>query len=81
METLTDVSYRPMSELYPILVGHSENASMQFLAMYLKGILKNTKEMIVHVDSDYTQSLLKNNHFKWSKINEKYIKHWKNIGH
>ena len=81
METLTDVSYKPMSELYPILVGHSENASMQFLAMYLKGILKNTKEMIVHVDSDYTQSLLKNNHFKWSKINEKYIKHWKNIGH
>ena len=80
METLTDVTYKPMSELYPILINHSENASMQFLAMYLKGILKNTKEMIVHVESDYTQELLKKNGFNWSTIGDEYIKHWEKIG-
>jgi thioester reductase-like protein len=52
MSTLANIKYKPMNELYPILVDHSENASMQFLAMYLKGILNKTKEMIVHVESD-----------------------------
>lgn len=81
METLADVKYKPMSELYPILMNHSENASMQFLAMYLKGILKNTKEMVVHVESDTTQKTLVKNGFKWSKIGDSYIKYWEKIGH
>ena len=45
------------------------------------GILKNTKEMIVHVESDYTQELLEKNGFNWSTIDEKYILNWKQIGH
>ncbi len=80
MDTLVDITYKPMSEIYPILIEHSENASMQFLAMYLKGILNNTEKMVVHVHNEETEQLLEKYGFKWSKIDEKYVEYWKKIG-
>ena len=52
-----------------------DDEEMQFVAMYLTGILKDAEKLIVHVYSEKTAEILENLGFKWGIINKEYIQH------
>ena len=79
MEYITNIACEPIQDLYRQLNELREDEEMQFVAMYLAGIIKDAEKLVVHVHSEKTSELLEQLGFKWGEINEIYVNNWKNF--
>lgn len=79
MEYLTDITCEPLKDLYEKLNDMPGDDEMQFVAMYLAGILQDAEKLVVHVHSDKTAKILEELGYKWGRIDEKYVLNWKKI--
>ena len=79
MRFLVDVTASPILELYSQMNSMQDDSEMQFVSMYLRGILKDAEKMVVHVHFDKTNEKLSSHGFKWGKIDKKYVEYIKNI--
>ena len=75
MEYLTDITSEPLKELYKQLNEMPNDEEMQFVAMYLAGILKDAEKLVVHVHSERTAKLLEELGYKWGTINNEYVRY------
>ena len=75
MEFLIDMKSESLKELHEKLSEKTEDEEMQFVAMYLTGILKDAEKLVVHVRSDNTEKILNELSFKWNRINKEYVEH------
>ena len=75
IEYLIEVEAKPLKELHAQLNEMPDDEEMQFVAMYLTGILKDAEKLIVHVYSEKTAEILENLGFKWGIINKEYAQH------
>ncbi len=73
MEYLTETSSEPLKELHKILSEKQNDEEMQFVAMYLNGILKDAEKLVVRVHSGKTAKILQNLQYKWGTINKEYV--------
>lgn len=73
MKFLVDVTASPILELYNQMQAIQNDSEMQFVSMYLKGILKDAEKMVVHVHSKKTAEKLEKLGFKWGKIDKRYV--------
>lgn len=80
IKMVTNAEAVPIEEMYKILLDNSEDKEMQFVSMYVKGILKDARKMVVHVHYDKTEEKLEKLGFKWGKIDKEYIEKIKQIG-
>ena len=79
MSSLVKINYKSLSSLYEKARSDVSNSDMQFVSMYLTGLLKNPKSLMVKIDYSYTSKVLNKNDFKWHDISDEYIKYWLNI--
>lgn len=75
-----EVQALPIEKLHKILTENSSDKEMQFVLMYVKGILKDAQKMVVHIQYDETAKRLEELGFKWGVINKEYVEKIKNIG-
>lgn len=72
---LTDVKVEGLKEIHKELMENPSDEEMQFLSMYLTGIIKDPARLLVHVHYDKTNKTLSNAGFKWDVIDKNYIKY------
>ena len=60
--------------IYKELQSHPENTEMQFVAMYLSGILEAPDKMAVNITFDRTNKILSEMGYKWNNIDDEYIR-------
>ena len=77
---LTDAETVPIAEMYKILLDNYQDKEMQFVSMYVKGILNDAEKMVVHVHYEKTEKELEELGFKWGKIDKEYVEKIKQIG-
>ena len=70
----SDVRELPMIDIYKELQSHPENTEMQFVAMYLSGILEAPDKMAVNITFDRTNKILSEMGYKWNNIDDEYIR-------
>ena len=80
IKMLTDAKPVPIAEMYKILLDNYQDKEMQFVSMYVKGILKDAEKMVVHVHYEKTEKELEELGFKWGKIDKEYVEKIKQIG-
>ncbi len=80
MKSLENVEETSLMELYNITKSKSDIDYMQFATMYLSGLLKGPENLLVRINYEKTASELNKLGFRWSKIDENYIKYWENLG-
>lgn len=79
MKLLVDVKAIPIKELYREINEVQNDSEMQFVSMYLNGILKDAKKMVVNIDSKKTAEELEKLNFKWGKIDKRYVEFFNKI--
>jgi len=79
MEYLTEITCEPLKELYETLNTMSGDDEMQFVAMYLAGIIQDAEKLVVHVHSNKTAKVLEELGYRWGEIDKKYVEYWKQI--
>ena len=80
IKMLTDAETVPIAEMYKILLDNYQDKEMQFVSMYVKGILNDAEKMVVHVHYEKTEKELEELGFKWGKIDKEYVEKIKQIG-
>lgn len=70
----SDVKELPMIDIYKELQLHPENTEMQFVAMYLSGILEAPDKMAVNITSERTNKVLNDMGYNWNVIDDEYIR-------
>lgn len=73
MNALAKCEEAPIKEIFKELNMNSEDSEMKFVSMYLAGILKDAKKMIVQVNSNRTNAILADLGYTWNQIDNKYI--------
>ena len=76
MEYISDITCEPIKNLYKQLNEMKDDEEMQFVAMYLAGIIKDAEKLVVHVHSEKTNQALDNLGFKWGTIDKAYVCKW-----
>ena len=79
MEYLTEITCEPLKELYETLNTMPGDDEMQFVAMYLAGIIQDAEKLVVHVHSNKTAKVLEELGYRWGEIDKKYVEYWKQI--
>ena len=79
MQNLTEIKCEPLKDLYMQLSNMQNDDEMQFVAMYLAGILKDAERLVVHVHSEKTAKILESLGYAWGEIDKDYIIKWKHI--
>ena len=79
MSALIPTHNEPLSFLYEKARSDVSNPYMQFVSMYLSGLLKNPKGLMVPMDYAYTSKTLAKHGFTWHEISDNYIKYWLDI--
>ncbi len=79
MSSLVKIDYKSLSSLYEKARSDVSNSDMQFVSMYLTGLLKDPKSLMVKIDYAYTSDILAKNNFSWHDISDEYIKYWLKI--
>lgn len=72
--TLFKIELKPMQAVYQELREKENDEEVQFVVMYLAGILDDPSKMVVKIKSEKTNAILENLGYEWSRIDEKYIK-------
>lgn len=74
IKSLSDVKILPMNEVYEELKKNSEDSQMQFVSMYLAGILQAPEKMVVNINANRTNAILADLGYTWNEIDSEYIK-------
>ena len=79
MTAISKMHYEPLASLYSKARSDVTNSDMQFASMYLVGLLKNPKNLMVNINYAYTSKILEQHDFSWHEITPEYIKYWLDI--
>lgn len=79
MNSLVKIHYEPLPSLFEKTRSDVSNSDMQFVSMYLTGLLKNPKSLMVNINYINTSKALNKRGFNWHKISKDYIEYWLNI--